>query len=169
MADDDPRSRADERRRLLAALELERNQLIRNIETCRIRDIERAFIGVWSLKDIVHHIATWEAELVQALRDLWAGNHPAILDAADPNAGCWDRAQAPADGADFWRVYEALKHERNALLEEIGRFSDEELVDEGAPAGILVSEAAMHDREHWHEIAAHLAGMEGVRHPVAGA
>ena len=32
---------AEERRRLLHELEVERNQLIRNIETCRIRDIDR--------------------------------------------------------------------------------------------------------------------------------
>ena len=39
---------------------------MRNIETCRIRDIERPFIGEWSLKDIVGHVASWEAEAVSA-------------------------------------------------------------------------------------------------------
>ena len=61
---DDMIGNADERRRLLGELELERNQLMRNIETCRIRDIDRPFIGSWSLKDIVGHIASWEAEVV---------------------------------------------------------------------------------------------------------
>jgi hypothetical protein len=56
MADDNARTYADERRRLLAELALERKQLIRNIETCRIRDIDRPFIGEWSLKDIVGHV-----------------------------------------------------------------------------------------------------------------
>ena len=63
---DDMIGNADERRRLLGELELERNQLMRNIETCRIRDIDRPFIGSWSLKDIVGHIASWEAEKVTA-------------------------------------------------------------------------------------------------------
>ena len=73
MSDDDVRARTDERRRMLNELELERNQLIRNIETCRIRDIERPFIGAWSLKDIVGHVASWEAEFVLALREVRAG------------------------------------------------------------------------------------------------
>ena len=76
MADDDARNYGDERRRLLGELELERNQLIRNIETCRIRDIDRPFIGDWSLKDIVGHVVSWEAEYMGALRDIRSGNRP---------------------------------------------------------------------------------------------
>ena len=68
--DDDARALADERRRLLHELEVERNQLIRNIETCRIRDIDRPFIGDWSLRDIVGHVSSWEAEVVTAFRDI---------------------------------------------------------------------------------------------------
>src|SRR5215204_5751373 len=76
MADDDVRLRADERRRMLNELEVERNQLIRNIETCRIRDIDRPFIDKWSLKDIVGHVASWEAEVVTALREMREGRTP---------------------------------------------------------------------------------------------
>ncbi|MFN8616112.1 MAG: hypothetical protein U0837_03365 [Dehalococcoidia bacterium] len=39
MTDDDARVLTDERRRLMHELEVERNQLIRNIETCRIRGL----------------------------------------------------------------------------------------------------------------------------------
>jgi hypothetical protein len=58
--DDNNRTNADDRRRLLHEMEVERNQLVRNIETCRIRDIDRPFIGEWSLKDIV---GTWRAKV----------------------------------------------------------------------------------------------------------
>ena len=62
-------------------LDLEFHQVIRNVETCRIRDIERPFIGDWSLKDIVGHLASWEAEVVTlAARDLRDGRRPKILD-----------------------------------------------------------------------------------------
>ena len=73
MSDDDVRVRADERRRMLGELELERNQLYRNIETCRIRDIDGPFIGDWSLKDIVGPVVAWEAEFTSALKDLREG------------------------------------------------------------------------------------------------
>ena len=78
--DDNEKSGAEERRRILRELELERKQLIRNIETCRIRDIEKPFVGEWSLKDIVGHVASWEAEVVTAFRELHDGKRPAVID-----------------------------------------------------------------------------------------
>src|SRR6185436_9850224 len=91
VSDDDVRVRADERRRMLNELELERNQLIRNIETCRIRDIERPFIGAWSLKDIVGHVASWEAEFVLALREIRAGKHSPLREFDESQRDHWNQ------------------------------------------------------------------------------
>ena len=44
MAENDTRTHADERRRLIGQLEKDRAQLLRNIETCRIRDIESPIV-----------------------------------------------------------------------------------------------------------------------------
>jgi hypothetical protein len=164
MVDDMP-GRADERRRLLHQLEVERNQLTRNIETCRIRDIEHPFIGEWSVKDIVGHVASWEAEVVTALRELREGRRPALLDFEESNLDHWNQDHVERKRAlNFWSILEQLRDGRQRLLEEIDRFSDEELTDDGSTAGLLVLSVIDHDREHWHEIAARLAGMAGVRH-----
>jgi hypothetical protein len=166
MSDDDIRARADERRRMLNELELERNQLIRNIETCRIRDIERPFLGDWSLKDIVGHVASWEAEYVSALRDVRAGRRPGTDELGDREES-WNAEQVLLKRETrFWDVLQQLHMGRSALLESLAEFSDDELTDDAAEPSRLVRELIAHDRRHWHEIAAKLAGLAGVR-PVS--
>ena len=169
MAEDDVRSYADERRRLLGELDLERKQLIRNIETCRVRDIDRPFLGQWSLKDIVGHVSTWESEVVSALRLLRLGHRPWILDFDQSTLSVWNEDHVERKRSlSFENVYEQLRRSRQRLLDEIGPLSDEELAGDGSVHLRLVHSLIEHDREHWHLIAADLAGMRGVReHRVA--
>jgi hypothetical protein len=164
MSDDDARGYSDERRRIAAELELERNQLFRNIETCRIRDIERPFIGEWSLKDIVGHVASWEAEAVSALRDLREGRRPPLLDFDEGTLDTWNHDHVERKrNLNFWSVLEQLRGGRQRLLEEMALIPDEELAEEDSSPYRLVHSVIDHDREHWHEIAALLAGTPGVR------
>lgn len=164
MTEDDPRTLADERRRLLGRLQLERKQLLRNIEYCRIRDIDRPFIAEWSLKDIVGHLASWEAEVVTALRELREGKRPALLDFAPGAINKWnhDHVERKRD-LEFSGVFEQLRGGRTRLLEEISAVADDELTAEGTVSNRLVLSVIDHERAHWHEIAAKLAGMAGAR------
>lgn len=161
MADDDVRILTDERRRLMNELELERNQLIRNIETCRIRDIEKPFIDQWSLKDIVGHVASWEAEFVTALREIREGTTPGLLEFDHSHRDKWnqDHVERKRD-LNFWSVLEQLKGGRTRFLEELSHYGDEELLADDSIALRFVRTAIEHDREHWHRMAAVLAGME---------
>ena len=161
---DDMRGQADERRRLLHELEVERNQLMRNVETCRIRDIDHPFIDQWSLKDIVGHVASWEAEVVTALREVREGRRPALLDFEEATLDHWnqDHVERKRD-LNFWSVLEQLRGGRQRLLEEVARFTEDELTGDSSMAEVLIRSTIDHDREHWHEIAARLAGMPGVR------
>jgi hypothetical protein len=161
--EDDTRTLADDRRRLFARMELERNQLMRNIETCRIRDIDRPFIDRWSLKDIVGHVISWEAEFVTALREHAAGKRPQLSDFDHTSIDQWNEDHVERTrGLNFWSLLEQLHSGRERFLEALSSFSDEELTDGLEPNRLAVA-ALEHDREHWHEIAARLAGMAGVR------
>ncbi|MGE5597452.1 MAG: DinB family protein, partial [Hyphomicrobiales bacterium] len=166
MSDDDTRSLADDRRRLMGELEVERNQLLRNIEWCRIRDIDRPFVGEWSLKDIAGHIATHEAEVVLALSDVRAGRKAAYFDIDDLDRWNADRVDRKRQ-LNFWSVLEQLRAGRVRLLEELALVSDDDLAAETSPVRDLVESVIEHDRAHWHDIAARVAGMEGAR-PTGG-
>ncbi len=168
MAEDDTRSYVDDRRRLLGELELERNQLVRNIETCRIRDIERPMIDEWSLKDIVGHVASWEAEVVSALLDIQEGRRPAILDFDEERTDAWNQDHVERKRSlTFWSVLEQLKTGRERLLATVAEFDDAAIGEEGRVPNQLLQVVANHDKEHWHIIAAYLAGMPGVREASA--
>ena len=121
MPEDDPRTLADERRRLLSRLDVERNQLVRNIGFCRIRDIDRPFIGEWSLKDVVGHIASWEAEVVTALRELREGKRPRLLDFGSDAVDEWnnDHVGRKRD-LDFSSVFDQLRGGRVRRLHAAG-------------------------------------------------
>jgi len=149
----------------MAELELERNQVWRNIEWCRIRDIDRPFAGEWSLADIVGHLASHEAEIVSALRDLREGRPATYFDV--PDLDRWNRDHVERKrGVDFWSLLEQLRGSRARLLEELALLSDEAITDESTMENRLVRALIDHDRHHWHEIAAVLAGMEAVSKPV---
>lgn len=162
MTDDDVRVRTDERRRLLGELELERNQVWRNIEWCRIRDIDREFVGKWSLGDIVGHLASHEAEVVTALRDEREGRPSGYFTIGDLDRWNADHVERKR-GVDFWSLLEQLRSSRARLLDELSLISDEVLTDEAGSSQRLIRALIDHDRSHWHEIAAKLAGMAGVR------
>lgn len=162
--EDNEKSGADERRRILGELELERKQLVRNIETCRIRDIEKPFVGEWSLKDIVGHVASWEAEVVTALRELRDGRRPPVIDFHPDQLDRWnqDHVERKRD-LNFWSVMEQLRGGRVRTIEELGQITNGQLTLDGSVHLKLVHSLIDHDRSHWHEIAARLAGMTGAR------
>lgn len=164
MTDDNAISAADEARRLVSQLEVEFHQVIRNIEACRIRDIERPLIGEWSLKDIVGHLASWEAEVVSSFRELREGRRPRLLDFDQATLDEWnnDHVERKRD-LNFFSVLEQFKGGHQRLLEEIAQVGDEDLTTEHSVHNNLALSVIDHEREHWHEIAARLAGMEGVR------
>lgn len=167
MSEDDVRTYADERRRILVELERERNQLVRNIETCRIRDIERPFIGDWSLKDIVGHVSSWEAEVIVAFRQLRDGQNPDLLRFDPARVDEWNRDHVERKRSlNFWDVYQQLRAGRERLLRQLSEMSDEDVGAEGTVGHRILQATIDHDRTHWHDIAAKLAGMPGARPPA---
>ncbi len=164
MSDDNERSLADERRQLLGRLDLEFHQCLRNVEACRIRDIDRPFIGDWSLKDIIGHLASWEAEVVTALRELREGRRPQILDFDQAKLDEWNNDHVERKRSlDFFGVLDQLRNGHSRLLEELELVSDEDLATEHTVHNRLVLSVIDHERQHWHEIAAQLVGIDHVR------
>ncbi len=159
MSDDDTRVRADERRRLLAEFELERNQLLRNIETCRLRDFTHPFIGEWSVLDIVDHVAKSDAAAAATLRAYRGGRVEGL-----PSFSCDEPpTPTPRDVGQLSPALERLQQTRDALVNAIAEFSDEELTAEGSFPPQLIQACTEHDKLHWHDIAAKLAGMAAAR------
>jgi hypothetical protein len=160
---DDTPGFKDERRQVLAALGVERNQLLRNVQSSRVRDIENAYIGEWSVKDIVEHVAIWEREVVDALRQIREGKHPAIMDFDESNLDHWNAETLAARGEfTLTDALDELTAARAALTAEIDQTPDDAYQPE-AIVRYLLEATSGHDREHWREMAARIAGMAGAR------
>lgn len=149
---------------VLADLRAARERLLSAIEGLSDDDMLRVgAVGIWSVKDVLAHLVSWEAELVTALARLpqSAGRPPQIVEIEDIDE--WNaeqyRINAPRPLAavleDFHGVH---KH----LLEAVAALDNRTLDDnrrfpwmEGEPLSYLILEnAAWHEEEHAEDIRA---------------
>lgn len=143
----------------MAELDLERNQLVRNVETCRLRDITHPFIGPWTVLDIMEHVADVDRRTAEALRAFRTAGTTVTV----PQGCETPPVEKPQDASMIWPGIERLRQAREALLAEIAAFTDDEVTSEGSVPLMLVNACKEHDKLHWHDIAAKLAGMAGAR------
>lgn len=149
---------------VLADLRAARERLLSAIEGLSDDDMLRVgAVGIWSVKDVLAHLVSWEAELVTALARLpqSAGRPPQIVEIEDIDE--WNaeqyRINAPRPLAavleDFHGVHkhllEAVAALDNRTLDDNRRFS----WMEGEPLSYLILEnAAWHEEEHAEDIRA---------------
>ncbi len=124
----------------------------------RLAPEERASLrvcGVWTLKDVLGHIADWEWVGVEGLRDMAAGRSPRVEYVADIDA--WNQVHADARRDQPWKeVWADLHAAREAFLEVLDGMSEADLERrvfpfpwgaEGTPRD-WVRVYVDHDREH---------------------
>lgn len=116
-------------------------------------------VGIWSVKDVLAHLAAWESELVTALNQAQNGRRPALVDIEDLYA--WNdeqyhenaRRSLEAISADFAGVHRVLlsvvRDIDTRMLTDNRRFE----WMEGEPLWYLIEEnAILHEREHAEDI-----------------
>lgn len=114
--------------------------------------------GVWTLQDVLGHIADWENYAVAGLRDMAAGRQPAVPLVADEEA--WNQEHAAARRGQTWEtVWADFQDARAQLMDLLARMSPADL--ERPFPGIWEAEtrpytwflvALEHDGEHAHDI-----------------
>ena len=160
MVENDTRTYSDARRRLIGQLEKDRAQLLRNIETCRIRDIENPIVGEWSLKDIIGHVVFWENQKTEQLSALREENKIAFEKQTTEEIDELNKMNVLKRRQDvFWEILAELTDGRHKLMLEIGLLDDDQLGADDVIERHLVSAVSLHDRDHWRSIAAYLAGL----------
>jgi uncharacterized damage-inducible protein DinB len=124
-----------------------------------IQMLEPGAVGIWSIKDVLAHLAAWESEMVTALNQVQNGRVPGIVDIDDIDE--WNDEQHQAS---FYRpldaVLEDLEGVHQMLLRMVEDFDEKTLTDnrrfnwmEGEPLAYLLEENAyLHEREHAEDI-----------------
>ncbi len=116
-------------------------------------------VGIWSVKDILAHIAAWESELVTALSQAQSGRMPAMIQVEDIDEWNLEQYHVNAD-RPLEAILSDLSGVHKALLHIIQDFDERSLIDnrryvwmEGEPLAYLIEESAyLHEREHADEI-----------------
>ena len=118
----------------------------------------RPVCGVWTLKDLLGHIADWEWFCVESLRQFSAGEATRVQH--DGGVDAWNKAQAAIRRDDKWQtVWDEFHAARQALQATLARFSqadlDEPFPNPWDPDGTpyrWIQIFQEHDREHARDI-----------------
>jgi hypothetical protein len=124
-------------------------------------------VGVWSVKDVLVHIAFWERYAANIIRDLLRGATPVLV--ADDQT---ERSNASVVAQYYQRALSAViadwQAAREDLLEEIARLEDEDLNDPDRfrwSAGRtlldhIAGSSFDHEQEHIEQIRAWMSGVK---------
>lgn len=140
---------------LLHRLTQERATVLHSFEFMPDEELtRRPAIGEWSVKDVLGHLADWEAETIRGIEQFLHGARPDILDIRDVDAWNAEHVRRKWDvGLD--EIKEELLATRRRLLEILGGLPDEAWQKPAPPphqqAFIpwMLNCKADHDREHW--------------------
>jgi hypothetical protein len=151
---------------LLAALEQGRQQFLELIEPLSDEQLTQpGAAGEWSVKDLLAHLARWEAELV---RSLWLARqgraHTLLTDPAQVDA-LNARWQRESRGRSLGQALEDFHAVRLQTIRRLEDFSSEELTDPrryswlaGTPLWQwIASQSYQHEAEHAGQLRAWLA------------
>lgn len=118
----------------------------------------RPVSGVWTLKDVLGHIADWESYLLSGLSDMAAGRPPQVEDVPDLEA--WNQAHARARRDQPWEVvWSDFRSVHQPVMHLLGRMTQGEI--ERTFPGVWEAETRPyawfalileHDREHADDI-----------------
>jgi hypothetical protein len=154
---------------LLTTLEESREQFLEMLEELSTEDmLIQGVTGDWSVKDILVHLARWEAEMVRLLWQVNQGQQPTTAHfnpagVDDTNA----RWQAESKSRSLEQALEDFHGVRNQTIHRLESFSDGDLQDKarykflnGRPLWEWVAgDSFEHESEHAVEIKAWRAGL----------
>jgi|GEM_PF-250095 len=157
---------------LAAALEARREELLAAAELVPPEALAaRPVCGVWTLQDVLGHVADWESWALGGLRDMAAGRKPDLALVTDEEA--WNQEHAAARRGQtwdqVWADFDATRRELVAILngmsqEELGRVFPGVWSKETTPyAWFLVAYA--HDREHAQDVRVAMDALTGPAEP----
>jgi uncharacterized damage-inducible protein DinB len=144
---------------LSAALNAAREELLAAADlVAAVERTSRQVGGVWTLKDVLGHLADWEWVGVEGLRHMRAGQAPQVDRIADIDA--WNEAHAEARGDQAWDdVWRDLQLARREFMDALRGMDDARLAESfrfpWGPQGTAyqwVRVYVTHDREHAQDL-----------------
>lgn len=150
------------KREIMRALEESHEPILQVLDGLSDEEmLEPGVVGDWTLKDVIAHLARWEAELVKLLWQVRQGLHPTSILVGEMD---YDSINARWQQEDKSRPLERILADfygvRNQTLRRMGDFKDQDLVDperypwlNGKPLWLKIAgNSFAHDQEHLEQI-----------------
>ncbi len=104
---------------IISELQRVRSELLREVATLSRKECDTAFLGIWSVRDMLAHLAGWDYTNVDAIKSVMAGELPSFYEQKDRD----------------WQTYNAMlvkKYGRNTFRELLATLkeSQKKLVDQ---------------------------------------
>ena len=113
--------------RVIAGLVETRRQIIEAACTIPFEQQEFAFVGSWSIKDLLAHLAGWDYTNLEGVREMLAGNKPAFLARHDRDWKTYNAMlveQRRCD--DFGEMIAAVRRSQDELVAFLEPLSDDD-------------------------------------------
>ncbi len=104
---------------IISELQRVRSELLREVATLSRKERDTVFLGIWSVRDMLAHLAGWDYTNIDAIKSVMAGKLPSFYEQKDRD----------------WQTYNAMlvkKYGRNTFRELIATLkeSQKKLVDQ---------------------------------------
>ena len=86
------KSQTARKEQILASLKETRQSILAEASNLSKRQWDEAFLGIWSMKDLLAHLIGWDHTNLEAIQEVLAGKLPAFYEYRDPD----------------WRAYNAM-------------------------------------------------------------
>jgi hypothetical protein len=147
---------------ILDALEDERENFLEAIDGLNDEALLLpGVVGDWSIKDILHHLTMWEAELVKLLWEVSQGLRPSFLNFTEKIVDEMNAAWAiEGQARDYDQIWDDFQAVRKQTVRRLSAFSDTDLNDPGRyswlkdhPLWDWIAENSFgHEKEHTAQI-----------------
>jgi hypothetical protein len=126
------------------------------------------FVGHWTIKDLLAHLAGWDYANVKAVADLRSGRLPAFYEEYDPGRASYNQKLIEGYGTEAWeRLSSLLKESQAAFLDAVSGLSEEEMAAARGPAwrgheislNSVLRAAVRDEREHLQQIRSFVASI----------
>lgn len=161
----EPRTREE----LLAAAQHEYRAFRQALDGLSEAQLTEAWLGTWSIKEIVAHISGWHREMGSALERLARGERPIPEGVSYDDVDAWNATfAAAARGTPVAEVLAELDRSHTAFMALVARVPVDRLAPGRTAWRIADGSSAHHYREHGDQIRAWRAA-RGVQNMPAGA
>jgi hypothetical protein len=133
-----------------------------------VRQRNTPFVGHWTIKELLAHLAGWDYANVKAVADLRAGRMPAFYEEYDPGWASYNQKLVERYATEAWEgLLSLLQESQAAFLDAVSGLSEEEMAAARGPAWrghdislhSVLRAAVRDEREHSQQIRSFVASI----------